>query len=161
MRFQVPKTPWAGYRPFTGRVQSGLGLLLTLTAAAVHAQSPLPVSYYRAATVTQSFERGAVLFDEGRDYMVHTSRRTEPGKVEVHEKDTDIIYVLEGEATFVTGGDVVGGLATGDGEIRGDDVHGGETRRLTPGDVIIVPAGTAHWFKEVQGPVLYYTIKVR
>ena len=69
------------------------------------------------------------------------------GQVEVHVKDTDIIYMLEGSTTFVTGGTMVGGKTTAPDEIRGSNVQGGETRTLTKGDVIIVPNGTPHWFK--------------
>ena len=36
-----------------------------------------------------------------------------------------------------------------------------QARTLTKGDVIIVPNGTPHWFKEVSGPVLYYVVKVQ
>ena len=46
-------------------------------------------------------------------------------------------------------------------EIRGSRIDGGETRQLSKGDVIIVPNNTPHWFKEVGGTFLYYTIKVR
>ena len=46
-------------------------------------------------------------------------------------------------------------------EMRGASVKGGDTRRISKGDVIIVPKGTPHWFEEVQGPVLYYVVKVR
>jgi quercetin dioxygenase-like cupin family protein len=46
-------------------------------------------------------------------------------------------------------------------EIRGSRIDGGETRQLSRGDVIIVPNNTPHWFKEVGGAFLYYTIKVR
>lgn len=119
------------------------------------------VTYYRAENVAKSFEEGAVLFDQGRSYMIHTSRRVAAGKAEVHTRDTDLIYVLEGSARFVTGGRVVGGTNTAADEIRGEAIEGGETRVLSKGDVIIVPAGTPHWFQDVRGPVLYYTIKVR
>ena len=103
-----------------------------------------------------------MLFDgAGRNYMVHASRRDGAGQAEVHVQDTDIIYVLEGSTTFVTGGTVVEGKTTAPDEIRGTAVKGGETRRLGKGDVIIVPNGTPHWFKEVEGPVLYYVVKVR
>src|SRR5712692_10539793 len=37
-------------------------------------------------------------------YTVTCSHRTEPGVVEIHTKETDVIYVLDGSATFVTGG---------------------------------------------------------
>ena len=88
-------------------------------------------------------------------------KRVAAGKAEVHTRDTDLIYVLEGSARFVTGGRVVGGTNTAADEIRGEAIEGGETRVLSKGDVIIVPAGTPHWFQDVRGPVLYYTIKVR
>ena len=120
-----------------------------------------PVSYYRAERVAQSFEKGAVLYAEDANYMIHTSRRVAPGMAEVHARDTDLIYVLQGSATFVTGGRVVDPRTTAPDEIRGASIAEGETRELGKGDVIIVPAGTPHWFKDVRGPVLYYTIKVR
>jgi mannose-6-phosphate isomerase-like protein (cupin superfamily) len=93
--------------------------------------------------------------------MVHASRRDAAGQAEVPVRDTDVIYVIEGSTTFVTGGTVVGGKTTAPDEIRGTAVENGDPRRLGKGDVIIVPNGTPHWFKEVDGPVLYYVVKVR
>jgi glc operon protein GlcG len=117
--------------------------------------------YYRAENVAKSFAEGAVLFAEDTNYMIHTSRREKPGLAEVHTLDTDLIHVLEGSATFVTGGRALELKNTGPGEWRGSAIEGGETRVIAKGDVIIVPAGVAHWFKDVRGPVLYYTVKVR
>lgn len=126
------------------------------------ATAPEPVRYFRAENVAKSFAAGAVLdAQQGSNYMIHTSRRTAPGMAEVHETDTDLIYVMEGAATFVTGGKVVSPKTTAPGEIRGASIEGGETRHLAKGDVIVVPAGTPHWFQDVRPPVLYYTIKVR
>lgn len=120
------------------------------------------VTYFPAETVSAAFAKGAVLFDgAGRNYMVHASRRDAVGQAEVHVKDTDIIYVLAGSTTFVTGGTLVDGKTMAPDEIRGTAVEDGESRRLGKGDVIIVPNGTPHWFKEVKGPVLYYVVKVR
>jgi glc operon protein GlcG len=93
--------------------------------------------------------------------MVHTSRRDKPGLAEIHTLDTDIIYVMEGTATLVTGGTAVDAKEIEPNEIRGSAIEGGDTRRLTRGEVIIVPNNTPHWFKEVGGAFLYYTIKVR
>jgi quercetin dioxygenase-like cupin family protein len=92
---------------------------------------------------------------------VHASRRDGAGKAEVHTRDTDIIYVLDGSATFVTGGTVVDGQTTAPDEIRGASIASGETRKLAKGDVVIVPNGTPHWFQEVKGPLSYYVVKVR
>ncbi len=119
------------------------------------------VSYFEREKVTAAFAKGAVLFDASDKYMVHASHRDKAGAVEVHEQDADIIYVLEGTATFVTGGEMVGGKLIGPGEIRGSDIKGGETRTISKGDVIIVPAGTPHWFKAVPGPLNYYVVKAR
>jgi glc operon protein GlcG len=118
------------------------------------------VTYIPADQVNAAFAKGAVLVNNG-NYMVHASRRDAEGQVEVHVKDADIIYMLEGTTTFITGGEIVGGQTTAPDEIRGTSIRGGETRRLTKGDVIVVPKGTPHWFREVSGPVLYYVVKVR
>ena len=55
---------------------------------------------------------------------------------------------------------MVGGRQTAPNQLRGSDVKGGESRHLTKGDVIVVPAGTPHWFKEVPKTVSYYVVKV-
>jgi glc operon protein GlcG len=139
--------------------------ILTIVTAAFIAglaisDASVAVTYIPADQVNAAFAKGAVLVNNG-NYMVHASRRDADGQVEVHVKDADIIYMLEGTTTFITGGEMVGGQTTAPDEIRGTSVRGGETRKLTKGDVIVVPKGTPHWFKEVSGPVLYYVVKVR
>src|SRR4029078_8706091 len=62
-----------------------------------------PVFFFDSNQVSASFSKGAVLLDgTNRNYMVNTSRRDTAGKAEIHKLDTDIIYVVEGTATFVT-----------------------------------------------------------
>ncbi len=123
---------------------------------------PAPVLFFDKTQVSASFSKGAVLLDgTNRNYMVHTSRRDRPGQAEIHTLDTDIIYVMEGTATFVTGGTAVDAKEIAPNEIRGSRIEGGETRQLSKGDVIIVANSIPHWFKEVGGAFLYYTIKVR
>lgn len=119
------------------------------------------VTYFEKEKVAAAFEKGAVLFDNSNKYMVHASHRDKAGMVEVHEQDADIIYVLDGSATLVTGGEIVEGKTIAPGEIRGAEIKGGETRLISKGDVIVVPAGTPHWFKEVPGPLNYYVVKAR
>jgi len=120
------------------------------------------VLFFSNDRVAASFSMGSVLLDgTNRNYMVHTSRRDKPGLAEIHTLDTDIIYVMEGTATFVTGGTAVEAKETESNELRGSRIDGGDTHQLVKGDVIIVPSGVPHWFKEVGGAFLYYTIKVR
>ena len=66
----------------------------------------------------------------------------------------------DGDVDVDTGGTVVDGATTAMDEIRGAAISGGETRQLTKGDVVVVPNGVPHWFKQVNGPLLYYVVKV-
>lgn len=124
---------------------------------------PPAVSYWKSADVAAAFVQGSVLFDgeDGRNYMVHASHRDSAGMAEVHELDADIIYVLDGAATFVTGGTAENLKETAPNELRGSGIRGGETRRIAKGDVLIVPKGTPHWFQQVTSPFNYYVVKVR
>ncbi len=134
-----------------------LGLLL-LGASAAWAGSA-PVTRIEATQVRAAFQKGAPLIETGA-YKIHASRREAQGQAEVHVRDTDLIYVLEGSARFVTGGCVVGGREVAPDEIRGESIEGGEVREIGPGEVIVVPHGTPHWFQAVSGPLLYYVVKV-
>jgi mannose-6-phosphate isomerase-like protein (cupin superfamily) len=91
---------------------------------------------------------------------ITVAHRDGPGMVEVHDKETDTIYVLDGAATIVTGGTMVGGSVTAPGQHRGTDITGGQAQKLAKGDVMVIPAGVPHWFKEVPSTVDYYVVKV-
>jgi glc operon protein GlcG len=139
----------------------------TMASAAMTNHS-LPVTYIESTAVKAAFNKGAVLVGEdehmmyaARNYMVHASHRDAAGLVEIHDLDTDIVYVLKGSATLVTGGKPVNVKTIAPNEHRGTGVENGETRRLVPGDVIIIPNGVPHWFKEVEGSLDYYVVKVR
>lgn len=129
-------------------------------AASIHS-GPDPVSFFERQKVEDAFAKGSVLFNENQRYMVHASRREMAGAAEIHNEDADIIYVLDGKATIVTGGTAVEAKPIAPGELRGTAINGGESRELHKGDVLIVPAGTPHWFKEVTNPFLYYVVKAR
>lgn len=132
-------------------------------AAGLTDKRALAVKFFDSKAVSDAFAKGAVLEDgsNGENYMVHASRREKAGMSEVHELDTDIIYVLDGTATFVTGGKSVDPKMVAQSEFRGSMIDGGETRELKRGDVVIVPKGTPHWFKQVDGVFKYYVVKVR
>ena len=94
------------------------------------------------------------------DLLVSGSHREAAGQVEVHDKETDVLYVTDGEATFVFGGKMVGGKVTRPGQWLGSDITGGQTNHLVKGDVFVIPAGVPHWFKEVPKSVSYFVVKV-
>ncbi len=117
------------------------------------------VTYLPATITTPVFESGGELC-AGRDYLVSVARRTAGGEVEIHDLETDTFHVLEGSATLVVGGTVIGLRTTAPGQHRGTAIEGGESFALHPNDVIVIPAGIPHWFKDVAGVIRYYVVKV-
>jgi mannose-6-phosphate isomerase-like protein (cupin superfamily) len=133
-------------------------LMAGLMAGTGLTQGADTVAYVEHDKTAAALSKGGTLAT-GPDYKVQGAHRNGPGQVELHEKETDVLYITDGEATFVTGGKMVGGKQTGPGQILGTDIEGGESRHLAKGDVIVIPAGTPHWFKEVQS-VNYFVVKV-
>ena len=129
--------------------------------AGVAADSPSNsgVVYLNHERVSAMFATGGTLLATN-NFKVMALRRDKPGEVEVHDSDTDIFYIVEGTAKFVTGGQVLEAKSIGHGETRGRSINGGEERTLAKGDVLVIPNGVPHWFKDVRGEFLYYVVKV-
>jgi len=130
-----------------------------LAAALLLCGAESGVTYVGHEKVASALAKGGPLVT-APDLLVSGSHRDKAGQVEVHDKETDVIYVVEGEATFVTGGTMIGGKVTKAGQSLGTDIKGGDTHHLSKGDVVVVPAGVPHWFKEVPNSVSYYVVKV-
>jgi mannose-6-phosphate isomerase-like protein (cupin superfamily) len=139
--------------------------LFAFAAIAQHtsASSDSGVIYVAHDKVNATFEKGGTLIPRGAaGYTVMAARHDSPGQAEVHALDTDVFYITEGGATFITGGKVVEPKESGANEIRGKSIDGGTTHSLTKGDVIVIPKGVPHQFKEITGvPVLYFVVKIR
>lgn len=138
---------------------AGAGALSGENASMKSSQSLDGVFYQDRDAVAKAFQKEAPLI-EVADYKVHASHRDKGGEAEIHEGERDIIYVLQGAATFVTGGSVLEARSISPGEIRGRGIEGGESRHLRKGDVVIVPKGIPHWFEKVGGIINYYVVKV-
>jgi mannose-6-phosphate isomerase-like protein (cupin superfamily) len=87
-------------------------------------------------------------------YRINLVQRTQGAGPLTHAGNTELHYITEGAATVVTGGKIVRGAAG-----TPATVEGGVTRRVTKGDVILVPADTPHWYKEVEGVVTYLEVR--
>src|SRR6185369_8069102 len=118
---------------------------------------PTVVTYVPHDKVTSTMVKGGqIINDKG---LIVLAQRRGAGEVEVHEKTNHVFIIVEGEATFVTGGTMVKPRNTDPGQIRAANVQGGQVHHLTKGDVITVPAKTPHWFKEVSTQTIaYYAI---
>jgi uncharacterized protein GlcG (DUF336 family)/mannose-6-phosphate isomerase-like protein (cupin superfamily) len=115
-------------------------------------------TFIDAKRVAAAFAKGQQLL-ETAGYKVHASRRVEPGQAEIHTLDTDVIYVVDGAATLVTGGKAVDAKEIAPNEIRGAKIEGGEEHQITKGEVIVIPNGVPHQFTAVSGELHYFVCK--
>jgi mannose-6-phosphate isomerase-like protein (cupin superfamily) len=109
--------------------------------------------------VNASFTTGGSLL-QTNNYKILTGHRAGPGTVEIHEKDTDVFYIVEGTATFITGGKANEVTQKSPGEYGAKEIVGGDTNHLAKGDVIVIPNKVPHWFTETSVPFLYFVVKV-
>ncbi len=139
---------------------SFLVLACVLTAALVVAGDGKPaVTYASHDQVAAAFVKGGGLA-KGPDYSVGAMVRSAAGASEMHDKQTDVYYVADGDATFVTGGVLLNDKVVAPGQHQGSGIQGGDVRHISKGDVIVIPAGVPHWFKEVPHSVRYLLVKV-
>jgi len=115
-------------------------------------------TFIDAQHVAAAFAKGQPLL-ETAGYKVHASRRVEPGQAEIHTLDTDVIYVVDGSATLVTGGKAINGKEIAPNEVRGSKIEGGEEHQISKGEVIIIPNGVPHQFTAVTGELHYFVCK--
>ena len=131
------------------------GVLLSAGSLWTAVKAQAPVTFIGHDKVAQG---GTIV--TAPNLIIQISKRTETGMSEVHDKETDTFHILSGSAVFVTGGEMIGSKPTAPGQYRGSGITGGQTHTLTKGDVMVVPAGTPHWFKTVTEPIEYYVVKV-
>ena len=87
-----------------------------------------------------------------------------------HDKVSEVYQVLEGSGTLVTGGKIVNPQRrtnvqeevtqiNGPG-VSGTSIEGGVSRKISKGDMVIIPAGTPHWFSEIQESIAYTVVRI-
>jgi mannose-6-phosphate isomerase-like protein (cupin superfamily) len=152
----------------------GIGLTLTLLAAAAVAQQPaaLPMKTYTSAaditaliakaksdrkdnapTTTENILRAA-------PYTASLEYRAAVGPAAVHEKEPEFFYVIDGSATLVTGGKLTAEKRTNAANLTGTGIEGGTPQSVAKGDFIVVPENTAHWFSAINGTLVLMSLHV-
>ena len=134
-----------------------LALSLAMAIAVAAAGVPTVVTYVPNSRVTEVMTKGGqIVNDKG---LIILANRRGAAEAEVHDKTNHIFIIVEGEATFVTGGTLVGAKTTAPGQIRATSIEGGQSHQLRKGDVITIPAKTPHWWKDVPTKTIaYYAI---
>jgi glc operon protein GlcG len=132
--------------------------LAAIGAAALTAPTNGAV-HFPSAAVRTKFETGGLLL-ETPSFKIDAGRRAAPGEVEYHEHVVDVLRVVSGSATVLTGGEMVGARTVAPGELRASALDGGKRHDLAEGDVLAIPNGVPHQFVEVSDPFLYFVVKV-
>jgi mannose-6-phosphate isomerase-like protein (cupin superfamily) len=104
--------------------------------------------------------------------MVHRGKLDAPAPESVAEHDlvSEVYHIIDGSGTLVLGPDIVGmkrrpatsetvRLFNGPGN-NGETVRNGVTYQLKPGDVVIIPAGTGHWFTKIDDHIDYLMVRI-
>jgi glc operon protein GlcG len=141
------------------RISLAILALLATTVVLAAQRGGASFTFVPADKVAASLAAGGPLVTQ-TDLLVQGSHRNAAGQVEVHDTQTDVFYVVDGDATLVIGGTMVGGKTTTPGQWLGDSITGGQTQKIAKGDVVVIPAGVPHWFKEVPKSVSYFVVKV-
>lgn len=93
-------------------------------------------------------------------YRINIVHRGKPGPAMAHAtgpaKGTEVHYILDGAATIVTGGTLV---HPADAKPGAATIENGVARHVAKGDVIVIPAGTPHWYKDVDESVTYLEVR--
>jgi uncharacterized protein GlcG (DUF336 family)/sugar lactone lactonase YvrE/mannose-6-phosphate isomerase-like protein (cupin superfamily) len=133
--------------------------LAVIGAAALSQAAAVDAAFISASDLDMKFRTGGIVVDAGR-YKIDAGRREAPGEVEYHEDTVDVMHVVSGTATVVTGGEMVDAREVGPGELRAPAVRGGTPHALSEGDVLAIPNGVPHQFVDVSDPFLYFVVKV-
>jgi mannose-6-phosphate isomerase-like protein (cupin superfamily) len=159
-------------RPFA------IALALTLVAATAVAQQPAAVApaqeiktFASSADVAALIAKAKSERKEGQaivnqpilqlaPYKVNLVYRASIGNAALHEREAEIIYVIEGAATMVTGGKLVNEARTNAENLTGTAIEGGTSRPVEKGDFIIVPENTPHWFSAISGAIVLIAVHV-
>jgi mannose-6-phosphate isomerase-like protein (cupin superfamily) len=152
--------------------------VFSLTAAA---QKPDRATFISGADIKATKTSTALrIVETGKNYVglgVQIRPKAEKGKAGnplEHSDVTEVYIVTAGAGTIATGGVLTGGKtfpAGPDGKYKdnGEGIGPGltgsvaepnQTRHIVPGDVIIIPAGVAHWFTEIEEPIAYMVVRI-
>jgi mannose-6-phosphate isomerase-like protein (cupin superfamily) len=140
-----------------------IALLGLLSAAQSPGPTPAPSTYLSEAAVTAALKESAKTAPdmhtapvENTDhYRINVVQRTKPQGAIAHPGFAEVHHIIEGTGTLVTGGTIVRPANAGRGG-AGATIEGGVSRHVAKGDVILVPPGAPHWYKDLDGGTLTY-----
>ena len=91
-------------------------------------------------------------------YNANLEYRGSVGNAALHEREAEMMYVIEGTATMITGGKLVKETRPNADNLAGSGIEGGTSRNIENGDYIMVPENTPHWFSKINGTLILMTL---
>jgi mannose-6-phosphate isomerase-like protein (cupin superfamily) len=158
------------------------GLLLVLFALFAAETKPTQATYVTSADIQAIFKRApensvsdqqirAVSVGKVNVAVAGVYRSAKANQTSIeHDQVTEVYTIIEGSGTMVTGGkmtnpdrikpdDPTVKVLVGP-SMRGGALENGESHKVSPGDMIIVPAGVPHWFSSIDGAIKYSVVRV-
>lgn len=157
-------------------------VVVLLFASAAAAQTPLAATDVPAADIAATLKRAIAeqitdtpirTVDAGGHHvgigLVHRPKGARGGGAS-HDRVTEVYHVLEGAGTLVTGGTLINPQRRDDAAavvtqingpgVSGSGIQNGVSRRIAKGDVVIIPAGTPHWWSDIEESLTYTVVRV-
>jgi len=156
----------------------GMSIVLALAATTALAQQPAADPTAQAMKIfTSSAEVTALIAkakSERKDgqatvvehilqlapYNASLEYRASVGPAAVHEREAELMYVIDGSATLTTGGKLTNESRPNPANLTGTGIEGGTTQKVAKGDFLIVPENTPHWFSSIDGVLVLMTLHV-
>jgi mannose-6-phosphate isomerase-like protein (cupin superfamily) len=104
--------------------------------------------------------------------MVHRGKldKPAPNSVAEHDQVSEVYHIIDGTATLMLGPDITNRQRrpatqltvrefNGPGN-NGSDIRNGKSYDLKPGDVVVIPAGTGHWFTKIDDHIDYLMVRI-
>jgi mannose-6-phosphate isomerase-like protein (cupin superfamily) len=118
---------------------------------------------------TTTYDKPLKTIDTGAYKVTIVILRRVPGKTPdsalLHDRVTEVYQILTGAGMFETGGTLVDGkpvdlTSEAAGPSTRGTIQGGETRRMGPGDVVVIPPNVPHRFSKLEGTITYMVTRI-
>ena len=134
-----------------------LGLVAMATGSSAQAQAIDPTSFASAAEIAAQVAAMGKAMKPGQGFLWQPLVRDgktvaaleywkAPGRPAVHPEEAEYAIVIAGAGSLISGGTIADAKVSKPGLVEGSRIEGGTIRQLAVGDVLLIPAGTPHYF---------------